>query len=146
MPHKDQPTFKCVQTETLEELLNKYNTNQERMDAFYTGFSQRDERIKYAFDEVNKSIINLTNELDKRKLINNLSKKEREWIEDRVTNIGDKSEKADIDLYRNYHDHERRLSSIEGRSRLLFFIVPILFTVILAIQAINLYWLFQHIA
>jgi 23S rRNA maturation mini-RNase III len=99
MPHKDQPTFKCVQTETLEELLNKYNDNQARMDSFYTGFSQRDERIKYAFDEVNKSITNLTNGLEERKLINNFNKEEKKWLKERVDNIGTKTEDADKALY-----------------------------------------------
>jgi len=91
MTHTPNKQFECAQTSTLEEM-------QKQQDQFYKSFTQRDEKLKHAFDQVNKSIEHLTHELDKRKLINNFNKEEKERLQQRVDAIREKSEEADTNL------------------------------------------------
>jgi hypothetical protein len=134
-PCQDHPQLK----EDLKNIFTAYENLRKES-------KHRDEKLLYAFNQNTKEIEQLRNDLDKRKLINNFNEKEKEWLRNRIEGIGGKAEKTDMDIYAQVKDHDTRLSKIEGRSKLIFFIIPLLFTVILAVQAINLYWLLQHIA
>lgn len=105
MTHTPNKHFECAQTSTLEKM-------QKQQDQFYKSFTQRDEKLKHAFDQVNKSIEHLTHELDKRKLINNFNKEEKERLQQRVNAIGEKSEEADTNLLDRVTNLEKAVIAI----------------------------------
>ena len=105
MPKNTDQQFECAQTSTLEKM-------QKHQDQIYKSFTQRDEKLKHAFDQVNKSIEHLTHELDKRKLINNFNKEEKKRLQQRVETIGEKSEEADTNLLNRVTNLEKAVIAI----------------------------------
>lgn len=58
----------------------------------------RDNKIKKAFNQTTKQLEELRKDLDERKLINNYTKNEKDWLIRRVESIGEKSEEVDTTL------------------------------------------------
>jgi len=131
----------CVQRDTIQRI---YQLNREtetlRLEDKEEAI-KRDSKLKEAFLEVLDEVKLLRSDLEERKLINNFNEKDKERLQQLIDKTGEHSEDTEDEV----KDYAIRLRSVETKSSILIWLVPILFTLILAIQAINMYWLFQHV-
>ena len=84
-------SVECYQRDTVQRIFTLWQDLEQKT-------KRRDKKIKEAFDITTNELRELRKELDERKLINNYTKEERQWLIQRVEHIGEKSEEEDKDL------------------------------------------------
>ena len=103
--------FECVQKDTLGRVFKLWQDTSKQQEQFQKQLITRDQRIKDAFDQVNKTLATLISDLDKRRLINNYNEKEKQQLKAMIEDAED----ADGDLYGKVERLESRLISVETK-------------------------------
>ena len=83
--------IECYQRDTIQRIFTLWQELEAKE-------KRRDKKIKQAFDTTTKELSALRKDLDERKLINNYTKTEKDWLIRRVESIGEKSEEVDTTL------------------------------------------------
>lgn len=83
--------IECHQRDTIQRIFTLWQELEAKE-------KRRDKKIKQAFDTTTKELSALRKDLDERKLINNYTKTEKDWLIRRVESIGEKSEEVDTTL------------------------------------------------
>ena len=127
--------LECVQKDTINRIFLLWKETSKQQESFQRQLISRDQKIKDAFDETQRSIQDLTMQLREREQINGQTQKEI-----------DRLEGSDGEVYHKIDELSQAMNRLEGNNRILLFIVPLMFTIILAIQAIIFYSFLQHVA
>ena len=143
----------CVQKDTIQRIFglwkdlikqikrDKEEAERQRQED-QRALERRDQALMDSYNESTKAIEKLRQDLENRKLINNFNEKDKDNLRQLLKDQNDKTDGVDAEV----DSYTKRLNSVEGKIVILVWVVPILFTIILAIQAIVLYTLMNHLA
>lgn len=97
--------IECHQKDTIQRIFTLWKELEAKE-------KHRDKKIKQAFDTTTKELSALRKDLDERKLINNYTKNEKDWLIRRVESIGEKSEEVDTTLSNRVTNLEKAVVEI----------------------------------